>query len=291
MKRQFGLITVLVLVATFAFGSAGTVGAAGTTVVVTPTNTQGWSTADTRPGGAVTFVNGDAPTGGGTGSLQLTTDATTKAKAQYLHAANTPLSSVTQLSYYTKQVSAAFAGGDSSYQLPVWLDGTSAGFTTFVFEPYENGTVVPGDWQAWNVAAGQFWSSKSFTAGTCSVVAGFGGPPFYTLAQINTMCPSAVVIGFGVNIGSNNPSYVVRTDLVNFNGTTYNFELYSVPTNKNQCKDGGYKTFNPSTGPFTNQGQCVSYVENHETGQHGDGGDSGNGHHNDSGDGQQDGND
>ena len=102
------------------------------------------------------------------------------------------------------------------------------------------------------------------------------------------MCPNAVVVGFGVNIGSNNPSYTVRTDLVDFNGTTYNFELYSVPTDKNQCKNGGYRTFNPPGGPFKNQGQCVSFVENHENGNHDDG-NSGNGHHD--GNDHQDGND
>jgi len=276
MKRQFGLITVLVLVATFVFGSAGTVGAAGTTVVVTPTNTQGWSTADTRPGGAVTFVNGDAPTGGGTGSLQLTTDAITTAKAQYLHAANTPLSSVTQLSYYTKQVSAAFAGGDPSYQLPSLLNGTS-GFTTLVFEPYQNptqGPVVTNTWQKWDVAAGLFWSTRTVVCSNGTIVGTPGGPASYTLATIKMVCPNAVVTGFGVNIGSNNPLYVVRTDLFNFNGTTYNFELYSVPTDKNQCKDGGYKTFSPPGGPFKNQGQCVSYVENHDK-EHHDGNDNG----------------
>ena len=91
MKRQFGLVTILAMIATFVFGSAGTVGAAGTTVVVTPTNTQGWSTADTRPGGAVNFV-ADATAPAGAGALQLTTDATTTSKAQYMHAANTPLS-------------------------------------------------------------------------------------------------------------------------------------------------------------------------------------------------------
>src|SRR6476620_9631430 len=74
--------------------------ASGPTVVVHPGNAQ-WSTADTRPGGAVNFVN-DATTPGGAGALQLTTDATTAAKAQYLHAANTPLSGVTEVSYYTK---------------------------------------------------------------------------------------------------------------------------------------------------------------------------------------------
>src|SRR3954468_15866243 len=85
---------------------------AASTIVVTPTNTQGWSTADTRPGGAVNFVS-DA-TAPGSGALQLTTDATTTAKAQYLHATNTPIADVSELSYDTKQVSALFPGGDPS---------------------------------------------------------------------------------------------------------------------------------------------------------------------------------
>jgi hypothetical protein len=94
------------------------------------------------------------------------------------------------------------------------------------------------------------------------------------------MCPNAVTIGFGVNIGSNNPSYVVETDGVVFNDTTYDFELVAPtatptptatmtptptpvgpPTNKDQCKNGGWQTFNNPT--FRNQGQCVSYVEHH----------------------------
>ena len=73
-----------------------------TTVVVTPTNTQGWSTADTRPGGAVNYVV-DATAPRRVGALQLTTDATTAAKAQYIHAANTPLAASTSSSYSTKQ--------------------------------------------------------------------------------------------------------------------------------------------------------------------------------------------
>lgn len=295
MKRQFGLVTVLALIATFVFGSAGTVGASGSTVVVTPTNTQGWSTSDTRPGGAVNFVV-DATSPAPTGALQLTTDATTTAKAQYLHAANTPLASVTELSYYSKQVSAAFPQGDPSYQLIVNLTGTG-GFTTMVFEPYENlgnngnAAIVPNAWQKWDVAAGHFWSSRTVTDGTCAIVAGQGGPPFYTLAQLKAMCPSAVAIGFGVNIGSNNPSYNVETDLVDFNGTTYDFEKFSVPTNKNQCKDGGYKTFNPPTGPFKNQGQCISYVENHGHGDNDHQGDGGDGQHDGGDNGQHGGND
>src|SRR3954451_12410694 len=104
MKKFLLSSTALVaLVATVAIGVA----AAATTIVVTPTNTQGWSTEDTRPGGAVSFAT-DATAPAGAGALRLTTDATTTSKAQYMHLAapNTLLSSVTELSYYTKQNSA-----------------------------------------------------------------------------------------------------------------------------------------------------------------------------------------
>jgi hypothetical protein len=266
MKRQFGLVTILAMIATFVFGSAGTVGAASTVVVTPPVNSQGWSTADTASGGQVNFVT-DATAPAGAGALQLMTDATTASKAQYMHAANTPLSSVTELSYYTKQVSASLPVGDPSYQLPVNLNGTS-GFTTLVFEPYFNptqGPVVSNVWQKWNVATGLFWSSRTVTCSGGTVTGTPGGPASYTLSQIETLCPNAVVIGFGVDIGSNNPSYNVETDLVDFNGTTYNFEPNTVATNKDQCKDGGWQTFNPPNGPYKNQGQCVSST-NHQGG-------------------------
>ncbi len=71
---------------------------AATTIVVTPANTQGWSTADTRPGGTVNFII-DPTSPAPNGALQLTTDATATAKAQYLHAAIASLASVTDLSY------------------------------------------------------------------------------------------------------------------------------------------------------------------------------------------------
>jgi hypothetical protein len=246
----------------------------GSQVVVTPTNTQGWSTADTRPGGAVDYVvDASAPGSPKVGALRLTTDATTTSKAQYMHEANVALGNVLQLSYSTKQNSASFVSGDASYQLPVCLGGivggSCVGFTTFVYEPYENGTVTPGVWQSWDVDSGQLWSSRSYASGTCAVVAGGGGAPFYTLAGLQASCPSAVAVGFGVNIGSNNPSYNVEADLVNFNGTTYNFEPYEVVTDKDACKDGGWKTLRASDGSsFKNQGACVSYVASNGKSQH-----------------------
>lgn len=262
--RVASALTATGLVAAVALPFAAS--AAPTQVVVTPTNTQGWTTADTRPGGAVNYVSDTtAPGTPNAGALQLTTDSTTTAKAQYLHDTNTPLSSVNELSYATKQNSASFVGGDASYQLATCLGGVSGtactGFTTFVYEPYQNGTVTPGVWQSWDVDAGQFWSSRNYTDGTCAVVAGGGGAPFYTLASLQANCPNAVVVGFGVNIGSNNPSYNVESDLVDFNGTTYNFEPFVAVSDKDACKKDGWMTQVDANGNgFKNQGQCVSYV-------------------------------
>jgi hypothetical protein len=139
------------------------------------------------------------------------------------------------------------------------LDGTAGSFTTFVYEPYEQVAtpVVNGVWQTWDVDSGQFWSSRTVNAGgACVVAAGAGGAPFYTLAQLKTACPNAVVVGFGVNVGSFNPGYNVETDLVDFKGTVYDFQL--APTSTDDCKNGGWQNYTNPT--FKNQGDCVSYV-------------------------------
>jgi hypothetical protein len=240
---------------------------AATTIVVTPANQQGWSTSDTRPGGTVTFVS-DPSSPYPPAALQLTTDLTTAAKAQYLHAASVALSSVTEAGYYTKNMSASPIA-DPSYQLVMCLSGgsTSAtcGFSTLVFEPYQNpleGPIVTGAWQHWDVASGLLWSTRTVACSNGTVLGTPGGPATYTIADVQTMCPDAVVIGFGVNIGTNNPGYVVRTDGFDFNGTTYDFQLTNTPTSKEQCKDGGFANLTDSQGDtFANQGQCVAFFE------------------------------
>ena len=86
--------------------------------------------------------------------------------------------------------------------------------------------------------------------------------PFYTLSQLNTIVSQcSQLIGFGVNIGSNNPSYDIHTDYVSFNGTTYNFELYEVATTKEGCKNGGWMNLKRTDGSsFKNQGDCIQFV-------------------------------
>ena len=240
--------------------------AESSTVVVTPTDTQGWAQSDTRTGGATNYVaDSSAPLG--SAALQLTTDSTNAAKADYMHAADLPLSQLNSLGYSTKQVTAGLPEYDASFQLAVDTNGSApGGFTTLVYEPYwqnnqspDAAPVVANQWQTWQVSddSGYFWSTQSVGG----MDAGHGGAPFYTLAQVKAMNPDATVLGYGVAIGSYNPSSTINVDAVQFNGTTYNFELTKpkpvTPTTKDECKNGGYMNFQTQ---YKNQGQCVSSV-------------------------------
>lgn len=273
--KAMAALTITGLVAAVAMPLA--THAASSSVIVTPANTQGWAVADQASGGAVNYNNDTTGPGNpSNGALELTTDSTAASKIQYLHATNTALSDVTELSYYTKQNSASFVGGDASYQLPMCLNGVSGttcnGFSTLVYEPYQGGqgAVVPGTWQQWNIGTtGLFWSSRSVTCANGTVTGVAGGPAIYTISDLQALCPSAVVVGFGVNVGSNNPSYDVEADLVDFNGTTYNFEPYQVATDKDACKNGGWQSLSAANGSsFKNQGACVSYVASNGESQH-----------------------
>ena len=208
-----------------------TTAASATTTTVVTAATPSWTQDDTRTGGTVQWTTAfGAPADPGGGSLELATDGTTAAKAGlYTHTmAGTPLSDVTGLSYWTYQAAASSPSGDASFQLQVDVDGTlgdGSGFTTLVYEPYWNGTVEPNTWQSWDVAAGRFWSSRATTGGIGGdLVAGAGGPPLYTLDQVETMYPNAVVVGIGVNVGTFNPSYDIGVDGVVFNDAIYDFE-------------------------------------------------------------------
>jgi len=242
---------------------------AADTVVVTPTNQRGWSEANLADGDVVFVADGTLP-GGGEGALELRTPSAA-AKANYSHLTNTALADVTELSYWTRQISApppAQLIADPSYQLGMCLNGTvggvCAGFTTLVFEPYQNpdqGPIVPGAWQFWDVDKGLFWSTRTVICSNGVVVGTPGGPATYTLQMIENFCPQAVVFRFAVNTGTNNPGWVVRTDLFNFNGTTYDFELTNEPRDKDDCKDGGYRDLTDDNGqPFKNQGQCIKFA-------------------------------
>lgn len=197
-----------------------------TTETVDSLTDDGWSKADTRANGHVEFVE-DATAPLGTGALSLKTDtspAASQDKAQFMLPANVPLADVVAhpLYYSTKQNSASFVAGLPSYQLPVNLLGANGGFTTLVYEPYVsegNNAVVNGQWQQWNVGEGKLWSTRAVGSLQPSQ-----GTYTYTLSQILAEFPDAVVLGAGVNVGSNNPGYDTAVDGLAFNDKLYNFD-------------------------------------------------------------------
>ena len=257
-KTLIASVMTALLISGFSFAS---IGSASETVIVTPGNSQGWGSTDIRGEGTVNYV-ADSTSPYPAGALQFTTDSGNASKANYMHEADEALTSVSELGYWTKK-NAGPETAAASFQLPVDLDGgdDTSGITYLVFEPYWNGTVVPTEWQHWDVDAGAFWSSKTFTSGTCSVVSGAGGPPFYTLAELQASCPAAVVLGFGVNVGTYNPNHDVEVDGVEYNGTVYDFELANEPHSANDCKDGAFLTLTRADGTgFDNQGDCIQYA-------------------------------
>lgn len=234
----------------------------GTRVVVKGDDTKGWYAGDIHAGGAVSFF-GDSTSPFPTGVLALTTDATEDAKAQYLKVANIPLAQVTDLSYYTKHV-AGPASAAVSYQLNINLHGIPDWTTAFVFDPALNGQIVHDTWQKWDVYNGRFWANDSVPP---IVVIGAGNEPFYTLNELKAAYPDAIVHSFGVYAGTFDPSYnvgtskqnlMLETDGITFNESTYDFEAApTLATSTDQCKDGGWMTFQNA---YKNQGQCVSSV-------------------------------
>lgn len=234
LRRVLTLAPMLALALAVAGGAFARGG--GETVCVDG-STSSWTQDDTRPGGTIRFTNDyGAPPTLGPGSLELKTPALdTGAKAGlYTHTMlGAPLRKVYTLQYWTYQavtVPPSPPHADASFQLQIDVNGAAAGgFTTLVFEPYWNtqqGPIVTGAWQKWDVDQGLFWSSRTVTdVPTCALVSGAGGPPLYTLAMVQTGCPNAVVVGIGVNVGTFNPGYTVATDGVRFNSTEYDFQV------------------------------------------------------------------
>ncbi|HEX6122230.1 MAG TPA: hypothetical protein VFY89_03665, partial [Ktedonobacterales bacterium] len=166
-------VTIAVVVRPVGAAGAGAPGAGGSTVVVTAASIDNlhWSTADTRPGGAASFVPGPATAPLGAGSLQMTSTASS-AKAQLFNYdyASTPLADFTNLRYadYRSSSSTNSTAQRVSLNMEVYLSGGTSGWTTLVYEPIYQaggiGALQQNTWQSWNgLGAGVWWSTRTVT--------------------------------------------------------------------------------------------------------------------------------
>jgi hypothetical protein len=222
-----------------------------------------------------TFEDGPAVPPLGTGSVELSTPTSgDKVTVFNYDHVGTPLSAVDEIGYSTFRSSGSLQQV-AALNIQVDANGTATagGFTTLVFEPVYNtgqGTVVDGTWQDWDAYAGGdaiWWSSNAIGAAP-------NRDTFVSWDTIVAANPDAVVVGgIGVNQGSGNAALVTNVDALAFghdgDTTVYDFERIldadgdgipdtPAPTDADQCKKGGYASFNNPS--FRNQGQCVSYA-------------------------------
>ncbi len=219
------------------------------TVVVDPSNPNGWATMVTDSSGAqgspnptagAAFVNGPATPPGGVGSLNLYTgDGTVggdgSAQVRNSNYAGLLVSAITSLSYSTYVSS---NNGQQAPYLTIWVH-TDGGDDRLWFEPpYANqGNVDLNQWQTWdalNATAGWYDDNGTNGAGPGSnsvslatLLADMAGAGYSNATIYN---PSATLGGIRIATGFASPEDVFNTNLDNFTigtsdgATTYDFE-------------------------------------------------------------------
>jgi hypothetical protein len=222
----------------------------------------------TRNAGAGAFVAGPATPPSGIGSLETRTP--TGADKVFLFNYDhigTRLADIDRISYATYRDTGASPNQVPALNIQVDYNGpnVAGGFTTLVFEPVYNtsqGAIQDDAWQTWdayNGGQGVWWSTQSIP-GVCAFNCFV---PWSTIVQSNQ--DATILGGFGINQGSGNPALVAYSDVltIGYGGecTTYDFEPYEVATDKETCKNGGWKTLRRADGSaFKNQGDCIQYV-------------------------------
>jgi hypothetical protein len=175
---------------------------------------------------------------------------------------NTPIADVDSISYDFLIGAGGDANDDRHFYLNVYANfgvsdpfkffdcrydvipvvGSTGAFTTVTFDPTQSYPVIT--------------SGTSPHAGACPSVP----------ADMDDIFPGSTIRMFSLNVGDTSNSdagldgyldnVVVTT---NGDATTYDFDPEpAAPTDKEQCKNGGWQTFTNPT--FRNQGDCVSFV-------------------------------
>lgn len=277
MRRLLLLLCAIAIASSVALTGVTAQQNCGGTVTVTDTNMNGWTDSSTE-GANVSFVNGPTmpPLGVGSAQLSVGPNSTDDTAAQLRNPnyAGTKLSQLTALTYSTF-VSHDGSGGQAPYIiLNVDYDNNGTTDDLLFFEPvYQTAAFFPSNpqqalmlntWQTWNALNGGWWSlngTGGATPGTgvkplSAIIAAF---PNATIVNSSSGGGVRIVAGFGAGAWDN---FVGNADAftigVNGCNTTYNFEPAIAPTTKDQCKNGGWQTFNSPA--FKNQGQCVSFV-------------------------------
>jgi hypothetical protein len=252
------------------------------TTVVTPDNLgtptdpnsgSGWffynDETDTIDNTLGTFVTGPGNPPLGRGSAQISVSGTQRRNLATYQFSGTPLADITELKFSTYNPSMGNSGSAqrSAYlNFNVDFNGSDTWQRRLVFVPSVNGTVIQDHWQEWDaIASGNaLWS---YSGSTWPVTGGSGNTP-KTWAQILADYPGVRIrvtdSWLGLRVGEPYPDgYTDNLDAFKFatggGEQVFDFEAtLPPPTDKDQCKDGGWETF--TDPPYRNQGDCISDV-------------------------------
>jgi hypothetical protein len=224
-----GIVCAVAAVVALSFGVARA--ASPNSVDVTPVDMNGWAFFDDNTGlagsGAMVYGPATPPRGVGSAQLSVTGPADRQALGSTAFS-GTALSALTSLEYWSYQSGPMLA---LALQFDVRYhpaDTTYGG--RLVFEPYQQGGVVPAGWTHWTAVAGaaggKWWASKTSTAGSnglCSQASPC------TWAQVRANWPDASIRGAVLfKAGGGWPSFTGNVDAFTIGvlgaSTTYNFD-------------------------------------------------------------------
>lgn len=285
IQKYKTLITVLAVAV--ALVGANAVYAATTVKVVTP-NDMATSFADVTSDPSLwffyndetdtidnllgSFVNGPDTAPAGNGGVEISVSGNQRRNLATYQFSGTPLSDITVMSFSTYNPSAGNGGSAtrSGYlNFNVDFNGTDSWQRRLVYVPSINGAVTQDTWQEWNTIAGgeALWTWSGYFSNGGMWPDG-NTSQYRKWSDIVAAFPSSRVrvtdSWLGVRVGEPYANgYTENIDAFKFGtsaGTTvFDFEpLVGPPTDKNECKKGGWEMFNNPS--FKNQGDCVSYV-------------------------------
>lgn len=175
-------------------------------VVVTPTNPQGWTAANVRPGGSVA-ITCDQPNNG-LGSLRFdTADATAKADFEItdLTGGFGLLADLTSLSYDWYRDSSSTAAAHLGPVLRLYVYDPETGHTGLLIyeQAYNNGTTaVPTDqWVSDDVTGAYFWQRKYNPGQTIEVYNNTLSDWLDPTTEYN-FGENTIILGINVGVGS-----------------------------------------------------------------------------------------
>lgn len=191
----------------------------------------GWYSSDTRANGTVSMTTEfGTPTDLTCDAVKLTTGEATgtplQDKAQLFTFASVgdSLNSINVVSYwgYRSSTSPAIVADPAgphpaTISLNVQVSGPSVpgNFATLVYEPYNQtggqAAILNDTWQQWDASGGLWWSTKN------------GQGNLLTWPAVKALYPDATVLGYGFNLGSNNPNLIVAGDGLVFGDTATDF--------------------------------------------------------------------